>query len=224
MTAASPDPTAPRSSVVLLHGLGRTGLSMRSLAAALRHNGHATLSPWYGSRSTMAEIITYLRPRIHHFAAANPGSLHFVTHSLGGLVARALITAHRPESLGRVVMLAPPNAGSNLADALHDLGLASIILGPATPHLRTRRTPAEERQLGPITYPLGIIAGNRTLDPIFPKLFLPGPNDGKVAVAATKIAGMADHITLPVQHTLMVGDKRVIDQALSFIETGAFKR
>lgn len=208
--------------VVLLHGLGRTGFSMRSLATALRRADYAVLSPWYGSRDTMADILAWLHSRIRAFASEHPGSLHFVTHSLGGLVTRSYITAHRPENLGRVVMLAPPNQGSNLADALQALNLATLILGPTSAHLRTRRTPAEERQLDTVDYPLGIIAGDRPFDPILPRLLLPGANDGKVSVAATKIEGMTDHITLPVQHTMMVGDKRVIAQTLNFLKTGMF--
>ena len=195
---------------------------MRSVAAALRPAGYAILSPWYNSRGTMSEILAWLQPRIRAFTREHTGPLHFVTHSLGGLVTRTYITAHRPESLGRVVMLAPPNSGSNLADALQSLRPDNLSLGPNTAHLRTRRTPAEDRQLGTVEYPLGIIAGDRPFDPILPRLFLPGANDGKVCVAATKIEGMTGHITLPVQHTMMVGDKRAIAQTLAFLESGMF--
>ena len=226
----APAPDAPAAdapapgSVVLLHGLGRTGISMRLIAAALETAAYPTLSPWYGSRKSMTEIIDYLHPRIAAHAAAHPGPVHIVTHSLGGLVARALIATHRPAGLGRVVMLAPPHGGSNLADTLHDLGLDRLLLGPVAPYLRTTRSPRAEERLGKVDFDLGIIAGNRTLDPILPRLLLPGPNDGKVAVGATRISGMTDHIVLPVQHTMMVADRRVIDQTLAYIATGAFKR
>lgn len=197
---------------------------MRFLASALRRAGYATLSPYYGLRRTMPEIVDYLGPRIARFAAAHPGPLHIVTHSLGGLVARALLTAQRPAGLGRVVMLAPPNAGSGLADLVFSLGLDGVILGPVGPHLRTVRDAAEEDMLGKVDFDLGIIAGDRPLDPILAPRFVGGANDGKVAVAATKVDGMADHIVLPVQHTLMVQDARVIAQVLAYLETGAFTR
>jgi pimeloyl-ACP methyl ester carboxylesterase len=218
------DPPPPKGAVVLLHGLGRTGMSMRVIAAALRKAGYPTLSPWYGLRRSMPEIVAYLRPRIAEFAAAHPGPLHIVTHSLGGLVSRAIINAHRPEQLGRVVMLAPPNAGSELADFVFSLGLDKLILGPVGPHLRTSRADEHEGELGQVDFDLGVIAGDLPLDPIIAPLLLPGANDGKVAVEATKIDGMRDHIVLPVQHTFMVQDSRVIEQIKAYLATGAFSR
>ena len=217
-------PSSAPGCVVLLHGLGRTGISMRAIAAALRKAGYPTLSPWYGLWRSMPEIVEYLRPRIAGFTAANPGPLHIVTHSLGGLVSRAFITAHRPANLGRVVMLAPPNAGSELADFVFSIGLDSLIFGGVGPHLRTDRPDEHETELGSVDFDLGIIAGDQPLDPIIAPLLLPSPNDGKVAVEATKIAGMRDHIVLPVQHTFMVMDDAVIDQIKAYLATGSFAR
>ena len=217
-------PDRVSGSVVLLHGLGRTGISMRAIAASLRKAGYPTLSPWYGLRRSMPEIIAFLRPRIAGFAAAHPGPLHIVTHSLGGLVSRAFITAHRPADLGRVVMLAPPHGGSELADFVTSIGLDRVILGPVAGHLRTARRDDHEAELGSIDFDCGIIAGDRAFDPILAPLVLPTPNDGKVSVAATRIAGMRDHIVLPVQHTFMVQDVGVIAQIKVYLATGAFSR
>ena len=211
-------------SVVLLHGLGRTGISMRTIAASLRKAGYPTLSPWYGLRRSMPEIIALLQPRIAAFAAVHPGPLHIVTHSLGGLVARAVITAHRPSNLGRVVMLAPPHGGSELADFVTRIGLDAVILGRVGGFLRTARADSYEAELGSVDFDCGIIAGDRAFDPIFAPLLLPAPNDGKVSVAATKITGMRDHFVLPVQHTLMVQDAAVIAQIKAYLATGAFAR
>lgn len=214
----------PDAGVVLLHGRGRTPLSMQLLALALRRAGYRTLSPYYGLRRAMPDIIDHLAPRIARFAATHDGPLHLVTHSLGGLVARALITADRPATLGRVVMLAPPNGGSELADLVTALGLEAAILGKVGPQLRTRRSAEAERLLGPVDFDLGIIAGNRAYDPLLAARVLPGSNDGKVSVTATRIAGMRDHIVLPVQHTFMLNDARVIAQVLAYLEAGAFAR
>jgi pimeloyl-ACP methyl ester carboxylesterase len=222
--ATDPQANGISGSVVLLHGLGRTGISMRAIAAALRKAGYPTLSPWYGLRRSMPEIVAFLQPRIAEFAAAHPGPLHIVTHSLGGLVSRAFITAHRPANLGRVVMLAPPNGGSELADFVTAIGLDSLILGRVGGHLRTARPEDHEAELGSVDFDCGIIAGDRPLDPIIAPLLLPAPNDGKVTVAATMIAGMRDHIVLPVQHTFMVQDAAVIAQIKAYLATGAFSR
>ncbi|MBC7521361.1 MAG: alpha/beta fold hydrolase [Sandarakinorhabdus sp.] len=218
-----PQPAVP-GGVILLHGLGRTGLSMYALNNACKAAGHRTLAPSYGLRTAIPAILADLQPRIAEFAAEFDGPVHFITHSLGGLVVRALLNAERPANLGRVVMLAPPNAGSELVDTLERLGLDRIVLGPASRYLRTARPASAEARLGSVDFDLGIIAGDRAIDPILPRLLLPGANDGKVSVAATRIAGMRDHIVLPVQHTLMVADKRVIHQALAYLATGSFSR
>ncbi len=215
--------TQHTSGVVLLHGLGRTGVSMQVLGNALRKAGHATLTPTYGLYSAMPAILDYLEPRVAAFQKSFDGPLHFVTHSLGGLIVRTLLTSRRPMGLGRVVMLAPPNCGSELADLVTMLGLSKPILGQVGSHLRTVRTPDVERALGQVDYDLGIIAGDRPFDPVLTRL-LPRPNDGKVTVAATKVAGMRDHIVLPVSHTLMVLHPQVSAQVVAYIGTGRFTR
>jgi pimeloyl-ACP methyl ester carboxylesterase len=209
--------------VVLLHGHGRTGLAMGFFAQALRRAGHATLAPSYGFRRAMPAILERIGPDVERFAGGLPGQLHFVTHSLGGLVARALIARHRPPKLGRVVMLGTPNQGSELADLLFRLNLSAAILGPVAGHLTTLRSAADEALLGQVDYPLGIVAGNRSLTPV-PRRLLPPPHDGMVSVAATKLAGMADHIVLPVPHSLLCHHPQSIAQALHFLAHGHFAR
>lgn len=210
-----------RGGIVFLHGHGRYGASMAMLRRAAHRSGYATLSPSYPYRRSLSEIVEWLAPRMARFAAGLDGPLHVVTHSLGGLVARAYLAEHRPERLGRIVLLAPPNAGSELADLLFRLGLARLALGRSGAHLRTHRSAADEASLGSVGYPVGIIAGSRSLLPV-PGRFLPGPHDGKVSIAATHVAGETAHITLPVSHTLMVYDRGVIREALTFLEHGAF--
>ncbi len=196
---------------------------MLLIAHSLRRAGYRTLSPSYGFRRSMPAILDVLEPRLAAFARGGPGPLHIVTHSLGGLVARALITQNRPPGLGRVVMLAPPNCGSEIADILCRYQLDSAILGPVGRHLHTQRSRADEALLGKVDFELGVIAGDRPIAPILPRL-LPRPNDGLVSVAATRLDGMADHITLPVDHTRMIHNRQVIMQTLAFLETGAFRR
>ncbi len=212
-----------RYGALLLHGLGRTGRSMEGLASRLRAAGFATWAPTYCSRrDAMPEIVDQLLPGLATFSQTFDGPMHVVTHSLGGLVARALLTRARPDPLGRVVMLAPPNAGSEWADLLFRLRMNRVALGPIASQLRTKRSEHDETALGTVDYELGIIAGDRALDPIFPKLFLPRPNDGKVSVSATHLAGVSHHIVLPVSHTFMVNDRRLADHVLAYLKTGRF--
>lgn len=210
-----------KGGVLLLHGHGRFGASMGLLARAARRAGYATLAPSYPHRRRLGDIADGLAPRVTAFENGFNGPLHILTHSLGGLVARALIARHRPTRLGRVVMLAPPNAGSELAELLFRLRIAPWLLGGSGAHLRTERLEADETLLGKIDFPVGVIAGDRALLPL-PFNPLPRPHDGKVSVAATHVAGLTDHVTLPVTHTLMVYDRRVIAAAMAFLEKGSF--
>lgn len=136
---------------------------------------------------------------------------------------RAYLARFPPANLGRVVMLAPPNTGSEIADLLIALGLDKVVFGPTAAHLTTRRTEFDGEALGVVDYPLGIIAGNRAIDPIFSRLIVACPNDGKVSVKTTKLAGMTDHLVLPVTHMLMMYNHTVIEQTVTFLQEGAFK-
>lgn len=210
--------------VLLLHGISRTALSMRPLERALRGVGYATLNPTYPSRRrSLIELADGLAPLVRSFAASDDGPLHIVTHSMGGLVARALLGRHRPERLGRVVMLAPPNAGSEIADLLHRNPLYRRWFGPAGAQLVTRRDEALSSLLGSADFELGVIAGTRSLYPLG-SLLLPRPNDGRVSVAATCLDGMADHLALPVSHPLIVRDREAIRATIAFLRDGQFGR
>jgi pimeloyl-ACP methyl ester carboxylesterase len=211
--------------VILLHGLGRTAGSMWRMDRALARAEYRTLRLNYPARrQSLAQIVDTIQPAVDQVARAHVGPVHFMTHSLGGLVVRAYLAAHRPATMGRVVMLAPPNQGSEWADLVLRLGLDRAILGPTVRHLRTWRAGGDEALLGAVDYPLGIIAGNRALDPVFPRLLVARPNDGKVSVASTQVDGMADHIVMPVTHTLMTMDPRVIRQSVAFLRDGRFER
>jgi pimeloyl-ACP methyl ester carboxylesterase len=197
------------------------GLLERRVARA----GYRTLSIRYPSTSKpLPAIADLLQPQVRQFANALDGSVHVITHSLGGLLARALLTKQRPDNLGRVVMLAPPNGGSEWADMLERSRLASAILGPNTQYLLTRRAADLDESLGRVDYELGIIAGDRPIDRLIAPFLIRAPHDGKVSVASTKVAGMADHLTLPVAHPMMPFHPRVARQAISFLKSGAFDR
>jgi hypothetical protein len=120
-------------------------------------------------------------------------------------------------------MLGPPNGGSEVADALHRLAPYRRFFGPAGAELVTLRGAAQERLFGPVDYPPGVIAGSRSLYPLA-SLLLPGPNDGRVTVARTRLDGMADHIVLPAAHPTMMWNRRVLSETLHFLPWGRFDR
>lgn len=210
--------------VVLLHGIARRSRSLAGLEARLRSAGYATLNLDYPARkANLQQIAAGLHQPIARFADGLDGRLHFVTHSMGGLVARAYIARHRPEALGHVVMLAPPNEGSEIADLLHRNPLYCAFFGPAGAELVTARPDELKRLLGEVDYPLGIIAADRSLYPLS-SLLLPRPNDGRVSVMRTQVAGMSDHLTLHATHPLIMRNRQVIAQTRHFLRHGRFER
>lgn len=210
--------------VVLLHGIARRAASLAGIERKLAAAGYCTLNLDYPSRRyNLHDIAAGLHPAVSRFQDQVDGRLHFVTHSMGGLVTRCYVTRHRPERLGHVVMLAPPNEGSEIADFLSRNPLYRAFFGPAGHELGTVRSAGLRDLLGPIDFSLGIIAGNRSLYPIS-SLILPRPNDGRVSVARTRVSGASDHITLPTSHPLIMRHPLAMEQTLHFLRHGRFRR
>jgi triacylglycerol lipase len=214
--------TATADCVVLLHGLARTANSMSAMENAFRERGFRVANVDYPSRDEGVENLSVkaIQSGLDTCSASNDEKIHFVTHSMGGILVRYYLAHHAMANLGRVVMLAPPNNGSEVVDNIGDVPGFGLVNGPAGKQLGTGPDGIPS-QLGPVTYPVGIIAGTRTINPILSQ-YLPNPDDGKVSVESTKVAGMADFLALPASHPFIMRDKEAIRQAIAFIETGAF--
>jgi len=209
--------------VVLLHGLGRSARSMVYMEEKLSAAGYTVFNYDYESRK---KEIDFLAADLHDFIAnccqQEGTTLHFVSHSLGGILVRALIARKRPDNLGRVVMLSPPNKGSETVDYLGGYTFFEKIFGPAAMQLGTDPDSFPNR-LGPADFDLGIITGDWTIDPIS-SLIIPGEDDGKVAIERTKLEGMADFLVLNVSHAFIMQKPEAADEVIHFLQRGRFSR
>ena len=211
-----------RETVLLFHGLSRTALSMRRMAAALRRAGYRAVNVDYPSRSApIAELADeVVGARVEAALCEAPERLHFVTHSLGGILVRHWAERHAVPEGARAVMIAPPHGGSEAADFFRSFLPLRWWSGPALEELGTH-TEAVPARLGPVALETGVIAGDRNYYPFFGRLY-EGAADGLVAVARARVEGMADFVVVPHGHTFIARAPEVIRQTLHFLRYGRF--
>jgi pimeloyl-ACP methyl ester carboxylesterase len=190
--------------VVMLHGLARTPQSMLGAGLWFRKAGYRVAYVSYPSRKIGVE------------------KMHFVTHSLGGIVFRAWAALHAEKLVGRAVLLAPPNSGSEIADKLGDWIVAKKIMGPVLQELRTDEN-ATPKRLGAVKVETGVITGDEANLPFF-RQWLDGASDGVVTVEGGRIGGLKDFLVLPAGHTWIMWRPKVLEAAVRFIREGSFPR
>lgn len=212
----------PLECVIVLHGMGRTQSSMGRIENHLLQAGYTV---WNESYASTSENLTVLADAavgsgIKYCNARKAQKIHLVTHSLGGILVRIYLQDKHIENLGRIVMLAPPNHGSEIAELLKEYSVYEMAMGPAGQALGTGPD-SVPNQLQPIEGEIGVIAGNFTSDPWFSPL-IPGEDDGKVSVERAKLKEMKDFLVVDSGHTFIMRNDAVIDQVIMFLRHGMF--
>jgi hypothetical protein len=223
-SAESGEPSKPEvarpETVVLLHGLARGPRSMGRIGDHLQEAGYDVHSLGYPTLQTpLEEALDVVRSGLQD-CCRETRRLHFVTHSLGGIMLRVHLEEALPDNLGRVVMIAPPNAGSELADKLNHVWLLPRLLGPIAPRLGTDAH-SLPNQLQPPRFEFGVIAGTRSVHPLG-WMWVSGVSDGTVALDRTKLPEMQDFIAVSNSHSWLLRDDEVAELVLAFLRDGAF--
>lgn len=210
--------------VILLHGLMRTSTSMNSLAAALQEEGFVVVNQEYPSRNHPIEELADLAVGngLATCRKADTQRVHFVTHSLGGILVRYYLAENNIPELGRVVMLAPPNQGSALVDLMALFPELEDITGPAGYQLGTKENSVPVK-LGAANFEVGIITGDHSVNPVM-SAYLETPNDGKVTIESARLEGMTDFLVVPHSHPFIMRNDNVIGQTIYFLYFGKFEK
>ena len=216
-------PTPGVDTVFLVHGLGRTRRSMAPLGRRLARCGFRVRNIGYPSRrGTIDELCVHVVSEVDRAGLTEGQRYHFVSHSLGGILVRYCRSRGRLPRLARAVMLCPPNQGSEVTDHFKESALYRLFLGPTACRLGTDPD-SLPNSLPPVDFELGIITGDRSLNPLY-SWWVSGKDDGKVSVARAKVAGMGDFLVLPRSHSFIMNSDEVAAQVAFFLRTGRFRR
>jgi alpha-beta hydrolase superfamily lysophospholipase len=207
----------------LLHGLGRTSRSMSKMSRAMESAGYEVVNVSYPStQGDMPELVGILENVLAQQCTDVSKRVHFVTHSLGGIIVRSYLDQQTFDRLGRVVMLAPPNGGSEIADTLKSWWPYQLAMGPMGQQLGTGREDLP-RSLGAVDFDVGVITGDRSMNPLY-SWWVKGRDDGKVSIRNARVPGMRDFLVVHSSHTFIMRRRQVIQQALAFLRDGQFAR
>ena len=218
------DVTNHQDHVILLHGMYRSAYAMKPVERFFTEQGYKVTNISYPSTEQDIESLVnnYLAPVVESLMSGENTKLHFVTHSMGGILVRYYLQHNGVDNLGKVVMIAPPNHGTALAELFADSSVIDTNSGPAKEQLSSQ-SDSWVNQLGPVDFELGVIAGNYNKNPITAWL-LAGDDDGVVAVESTKVENMNDFITVADKHFRLRSNKTVLQQAAYFLKYSAFFR
>ncbi len=212
--------TVQASCVILLHGLARTNSSMTALEKKLVDQGYHVINDGYPSRDAPIEELAEIAIAPALEKCNDYNEINFVTHSLGGILVRQYLSQNDIPKLKHVVMLGPPNQGSEVVDKLNKVPGFHFVNGDAGLQLGTGELSVPNK-LGPANFDVGIIAGTQSINLIL-STFIPGTDDGKISIESTKLKGMNDHIEMATSHPFMMKNEEVLKQVTYYLSNGKF--
>ena len=211
-----------KEKVVLLHGLLGSTYAMKKLERSLSKEGYAVTRIGYPSRTFRIEKLSEIvRQRITSISKSTR-KVHIVAHSMGGIIVRYIQQYHPLENLSRVVMLSPPNNGSEIVDKLGHYRLLKWVYGPAFSQLGTSKKGWIRNTLGAVDFELGIITGDRNIN-VISSIIMPGKHDGRVSVASARVQGMKDFRIAPANHHFIINNKVALKETIAFLRSGSFE-
>lgn len=208
--------------IVLVHGLWRSGAAMDVIARDLRHHGYQTVTVDYPSTSaTIPELAEkYLHQGVESCRQRGVGQIHMVSHSMGGILVRQYLQTRRLPEGSRVVMLSPPNKGSELSTYFANSRWYEWLVGPAGASLIQGEN-GFLAHLAPIEEPVGVIAAYRSWS-LWPEAWLPSPNDGTVSLRSMLLDEMDDLALVNAGHAMMRHKDETHQLIRRFLKYGAF--
>jgi len=208
--------------VILLHGLARTSSSMNKMEASLLKAGFVVANMDYQSRKQTVQALSgpTIEKGLSTCKQQGANTIHVVTHSMGGILFRHYVSENGADIFARTVMLAPPNKGSEVVDALRDVPGFQFLNGPAGLQMGTDAK-SLPLKLGPASSDVAVVAGTFSIN-FFLSTYLPDPDDGKVSVENTRLDGMCAHLEMDVSHPFIMEDDDVIAETISYLDSGRF--
>ncbi len=207
--------------IFLIHGINSSPKDFKKMETAFKSYDYKVINFGYHSKVYTVNQIAdnFLKRKIA--SVSQNDTINFITHSLGAIVLRAYLRDNKPKNIGKIVMIAPPNQGSEVANFFKDFFLYKIFYhksGASLSYNGIKKLALPNCD----NYFCGIIAGTHTQLPFF-SIFIKGEDDGKISVERTKLKGMKDFITLPYPHDTILKKQETIIQCKEFIKNGKFK-
>ena len=212
--------------IIILHGLGRTPISMQKIKKALDSQGYKVLNIGYSVLSASFEdALSQILEKIDNWIEPDK-TVHLVGHSFGGILIRGILAKRKDFKYGRCVMIGSPNKGTAIASYV----LSHKVLKHITPPVTKELTPDSEllKLLPEPEIETGIIAGSKPYNLVIPvswfykKATNNAPGDGVVEISNTQCSNMSDFIIMPLHHSFMMWNSELIEQISHFLKHASF--